>query len=89
MKTAVIAIAGLLSGCVTTEPQSIGKDAYMVETMGTNMTVGPALRKATTFCASQGKSVQLLTTNKAGMGPGANSSITFMCLDKTDPRYGH
>jgi len=85
--TACLTIAATLVGCVTTEPQSIGRDTYMVETMGTNMTVRPALKKATAFCAQQGKKVKLLTTNKAGMGVGANSSITFMCLYPNDPRY--
>lgn len=76
-----------LCGCVTTQPQSIGRDTYMVETMGTNMTFGPALRRATAFCADQGKKVQLMTANKSGMGAGANASVTFMCLDESDPRY--
>jgi len=77
----------ILSGCVTAAPQSIGLDTYMVETMGTNMTVQPALDKATAFCAKQSKKVLLLTTNKAGVLLGANTSITFMCLDPDDPRY--
>ncbi len=85
--SAACLVTATLVGCVTTQPQSIGRDTYMVETMGTNMTVRPALDKATSFCAQQGKKVKLLTTDKAGVGPGANSSITFMCLDPTDPRY--
>lgn len=88
MKQAMV--AGLLlclTGCVTTAPQSIGRDTYVVETMGTNMTVGPALKKATAFCAQQNKKVNLLTTDKAGLGIGANTSITFQCLDPNDRRY--
>jgi len=77
----------ILSACVTAAPQSIGQDTYMVETMGTNMTVQPALNKATAFCAKQSKKVLLLTTNRAGVLLGANTSITFMCLDPDDPRY--
>jgi hypothetical protein len=87
MRVTACLIAATLVGCVTTQPQSIGRDTYLIETMGTNMTVRPALDKATGFCAQQGKKVKLLTTNKGGVLVGANTSITFMCLDPTDPRY--
>ena len=88
MKNTSLALATFLVGCVTTQPQSIGRDTYLIETMGTNMTVRPALEKATAFCARDGKKVKLLTSDKAGVGVGANTSITFMCLDPSDPRYG-
>lgn len=76
----------LVTGCVTLAPKSIGRDTYMVESMGTTFT-GSALSAASSFCIKQGKNLQLITTNKAGIGPGASASVTFMCLDLNDPRY--
>ena len=87
MRIAIFAGCLLLCGCVTTEPQSIGRDTFVVETLGTNMTFGPSLRSATAFCAKQNKLVQVMRTDKGGMGPGANTSLTFMCLAENDPRY--
>lgn len=89
MKIAIFAVAALLSGCVTSQPQSVGRDTYLVQTMGTNMTYGPALKRANAFCARQGKKMQMVTGNTGGFGISANASVTFMCLDETDPRYGH
>lgn len=87
MRIAIFA-ALLISGCATTQPQSVGRDTYLVETLGTNLTYGPALKRANAYCAEQGKKMQLVTANKGGMGVSANASVTFMCLDETDPRYG-
>jgi uncharacterized protein YceK len=87
MKIAVFAVAALLTGCVTIKPQSIGRDTYIVETYGTNMTYGPSLKVATSFCAKSDKKVQVVTTNKGGIGPSANTTLTFLCLDESDPRY--
>ena len=67
-------------------PKSIGRDTYMIETMGTLMT-SPSVNAASSFCGKQGKNLQLLTTNSSGLGPGARSSVTFMCLSDDDPRY--
>jgi hypothetical protein len=88
MRIAPIAAALLVNGCVTTQPQSIGRDTYLIETMGTNLTYGPALRAANAFCSKQDKKMQLVTANKGGIGVSANTSLTFMCLDENDPRYG-
>lgn len=89
-KTAIVVIAlcSGMAGCATTQPQSVGRDTYLVETLGTNLTYGPALKKANAFCAEQTKKMQVVTTSKGGIGVSANSSVTFMCLDETDPRYG-
>lgn len=88
MKITVIAAVALLAGCVTTQPQSVGRDTYMVETMGSNLNYGPALKRANTFCARQGKKMQVVTQEKGGVFVSANASLTFMCLDESDPRYG-
>lgn len=88
MKIAVFAAAVALVGCVTTEPQSIGRDTYMVETMGSNLSYGPVLRKANVFCAKQGKKVQVVSQDKGGVMVSANTTLKFMCLDESDPRYG-
>lgn len=88
MRNEVAVFVTLLAGCVTTQPQSIGRDTYLVETMGSNLTYGPALRKANAFCTGQGKKMQMVTANKGGVMVSANTSLTFMCLDESDPRYG-
>lgn len=88
MRIAIFAAVVLVAGCATTQPQSVGRDTYLVETLGTNLTYGPALRKANAFCAEQGKKMQVITSSKGGIGVSANSSVTFMCLNETDPRYG-
>lgn len=76
-----------LAACVTTEPQSIGRDTYLIETMGTNMTYEPALKKANAFCAKQGKRLQLVTASQGGVAISAHTSVSFMCLSPNDPRY--
>lgn len=76
----LLGVALALSGCVTTAPVGIGNGAYRVETLGTNMTLRPALEKATEFCAQQSKGLQLLTSTQSGVGIGANSAITFACI---------
>jgi hypothetical protein len=58
----------LFASCVTMEPQSIGRDTYLIETLGTNMTYQPALKKANAFCAREGKRVQLVTATESGLG---------------------
>jgi starvation-inducible outer membrane lipoprotein len=77
----------LLASCITMEPQSIGRDTYLIETLGTNMTYQPALKKANAFCAKEGKRVQLVSATEGGVAVSAHTSLTFMCLSPNDPRY--
>jgi hypothetical protein len=83
----VICTVILLASCITMEPQSIGRDTYLIETMGTNMTYEPALKKANAFCAKQGKRLQLLTTSQGGVAISAHTDVRFMCLSPNDPQY--
>jgi hypothetical protein len=77
----------LVGSCITMEPQSIGRDTYLIETLGTNMTYQPALKKANAFCAKEGKRVQLVSAIEGGVAVSAHTSLTFMCLSPDDPRY--
>ena len=84
----------LLSACANTGPMKIGKDSYSISTRvalsGSSGAKGEALKSANTYCASQGKFVQLQTQDAhecALHGGCGEATITFLCLDENDPRY--
>lgn len=90
MKTLRLALisAALLGSCVSmTEPVQVGKDTYM---MGLNARGGfssdaellaRTIRTATAFCASQGRGIEVQSSNVTGvqMWTPQNNQIVFTC----------
>lgn len=89
MRIAVLAVAALLSGCVSmTEPVQVGKDTYMI---GLNARGGfssdagllsQTIKAATVFCASQGRDIEVQSTNVTGvqMWTPQNNQVVFTCV---------
>ena len=73
----------------------IGKDTYMVSRQaatgfsGSGTLKAEALQEANQFCASQGKKLQVVSTNEASppyiFGNFPKAEVQFMCLDASDP----
>jgi len=77
-----------LGACVTsTGPVSIGKDTYMIAIGGKSVQSGGTLKarafqEGAEFCRTQGKELQLVSTQQRDMsfGRDPNAEIQFMCL---------
>lgn len=96
MRIAVIALAALVSGCVTmgSKPVSVGTDTYQLSMTGvgfatqanTNM---QALKAAGDFCTGLG--LHMTPKNSAESGvygwSPRQDSLVFLCLKDDDPRY--
>jgi putative hemolysin len=68
-----------LAACVTSAPVNIGPGRYEIVTRGSNMPNPRALRKASSFCAQQGKQIDGVTQTAGGVLAGAYSTVTFSC----------
>jgi PBP1b-binding outer membrane lipoprotein LpoB len=91
MRIAILAAAVLLGGCVSmTEPVQVGKDTYMI---GLNARGGfssdaellaQTIKTATAFCASQGRDIEVQSTNVTGvqMWTPQNNQVVFICVPK-------
>ena len=89
----VIMVMGAVA-CANSGPIEIGKDTYSISTRvafsGAAGARGEALQTASTFCLQQNRYVLLETEHSeecALHGGCGQTEITFMCLDKNDPRY--
>src|SRR5216684_3205072 len=90
---AIAAVAVFLSNCARTGVVPIGQDTYMVARQGWISTQSvtelkaQAFTEANTFCSSQGKSLQPVTTRET---PGVfgrsypESEVQFRCLSVGD-----
>ena len=96
MKLMFIAPVALLAGCATTSGVTpLGKDTYLISRNGagfwssTAQIKAEALKDADTFCAGNGKNLQVVRTDqheasgRPGDFPGAE--VQFMCLNRNDP----
>jgi len=95
MKTIFIFISlMLLQSCSNTGAIKIGKDTYLITARvpfsGEAGAKADALKEANIFCQQTGKEL-LFKENKsrecALQGGCGEAEITFMCLNKNDPRY--
>jgi hypothetical protein len=90
MRITVIAIAALLTGCVTTSKVvPAGPDTYMIS--AANDTCGnctpPEIRvteQASAYCSKQSKTMVVKDTKNAtfDIGFGKRVTLTFSCVDK-------
>ena len=91
---ALAALLSLVTGCATTsQVVPYGKDTYMVaaeDVLGvgssSSMQVNAA-RKASEFCAGQGKTMRVRNATQEGtqMWTGTSSSLVFSCITESDP----
>jgi hypothetical protein len=84
----------LLAGCATSGAQLIGPATYVVSARvpftGETGAKADALTSATRQCAMSGTSllVKTMTSSECALHGGCGEAqVTFMCLDKSDPRY--
>jgi hypothetical protein len=96
MKKVIAVVAIMLSGCASyTGIVPIGKDTYMVAKQqatgfpGLGNMKAELMVDASKYCSSQGKSLQLVSTNESQppyvLGNYPRSEINFMCLNEGDP----
>jgi hypothetical protein len=85
----------MVSGCALhSGVVPIGKDTFMVSRQaatgfsGTGTLKADAFQEANNFCLSQGKNIQVVTTNESQppyiMTNFPRAEITFLCLDEND-----
>jgi hypothetical protein len=92
---ALCAASSLLSGClVTTAPLEVGKDTYSITSTADGFRSGTAadgraLIRGRQFCESKGKKFLVSTDQTARTRAGIDTtvSVTFKCLDPSDPEY--
>ncbi|SAL09297.1 hypothetical protein AWB69_00017 [Caballeronia udeis] len=92
----VAAILTILSACASvSEVTQLGKDTYMVDAttrggfQSHGETTALAVNKAREFCSSKGKELMTgpaRTSGARGWTP-VESTLTFQCLDASDPEY--
>lgn len=97
MKVFTLAIAvSVLSGCAANSGViPIGKDTYMVSRQaatgfsGSGTLKAEAFQEANSFCRSQSKEVQVISTHEAAppyiLGNFPKAEVQFLCLDQNDP----
>ena len=94
MKTIIIAMLVMVSGCASTRVVSIGKDTYMVQReagtgfSGTNGIKMDALEAAGAHCKLIKKELEVVSTseNPGGIiGKYPSADVQFKCLDANDP----
>lgn len=80
-----IAVAGI-SGCASTGPVPLGGGKYMISDTNSMYYKGGEVLKdilveANTFCAKQGKTVEVINTKTTnyGYGTSAGADVIFVC----------
>lgn len=88
----LISVSILISGCGTTgDVVKLGPDTYTVTaskhyTSGGAVAKTNALQAANKYCDELGREVLVTNTQDGFDVPFYTSSVTFNCLDKTDPQ---
>lgn len=92
-KIILIALAGALASCANSGAQQIGKDKYMVSARvpfsGQTGAKTDAMNTANAHCAQLGKEILLINAKSSECalhGGCGEAEVTFMCVDKNDPR---
>jgi hypothetical protein len=96
---ASIIAATMLYGCASNSGVvPIGQDTYMVSRQaatsfgGSGTLKAEAFQEANQYCASQGKKLQVMSTQEAQppylFGNFPKAEVQFMCLDKGDVELG-
>lgn len=83
-----------LSACANSGPQQIGRDTYLVSARvpfsGETGAKSEALSTAAKQCVDLGKELLLdhIRSSECALHGGCGEAeVTFLCLDKNDPRY--
>jgi hypothetical protein len=95
MKTCLVILTLVLTGCVSTGVVPMDKDIYMVSKRSAQFGFGPAdgvkadvYREANEFCEKQNKKVETVTLNMTDSGfarPGS-ASLQFRCVSDNAPK---
>lgn len=91
--------AAMLAGCASNSGIiSIGKDTYMVSRQaatgfsGSGTLKAEAFQEASAYCAKQGKTLQVVSTEEAKppflLGNYPKAEVQFMCLTDGDAELG-
>jgi hypothetical protein len=95
MKAVYLTLAALLAGCASNSGIiPIGQDTYMVSRQaatgfsGSGTLKAEAFQEANRYCLSQGKNLQVVSTNEAQppyiFGNFPKAEVQFMCLNSND-----
>lgn len=94
MKTAVFAVAALLTACaVTSEVVPMGKDSYMLSSSspggpGVQNGAVTAVAAANRYCESHSKHMIFRHTSSTRFGfAGITTDLVFSCVTEDDPEY--
>jgi hypothetical protein len=94
--TTALALAVLLSGCVTvgSDVVPVGKDTYQMSMTGVGFATQAntnikALKAADAYCTKLGKHMVPKTSGESGVYGWSprQDNLVFMCLDDHDPAY--
>ena len=95
MKTWLVFLALVLTGCASTGVVPMDKDTYMVAKRSAQVGFGPAdsvkadvYREATDFCAKQNKKLETakLDMTNSGFARPASASLEFRCVSDSTPK---
>jgi len=98
MRTLILVAILALSGCASsTGVVPTGPDSYMVTReggsafVGTNGLKADAYREASDYCAKNGKTIEVVSTQEqsGGFMRYPHAEVNFMCLSPGDRDYGH
>lgn len=95
MKTWLVILTLVLTGCASTGVVPMDKDTYMVSKRSAQVGLGPAdgvkadvYREANEFCKKQNKKVETVTLNMtdSGFARPASASLQFRCVSDSAPK---